>query len=66
MLLFLIDLLVVLCLAAQVAIAAYFLYLVYWLFELPRDETPAPVLPDELLLAVRAAARRDTGARPAR
>lgn len=48
MLLFLIDLLVVLCLAAQVAIAAYFLYLVYWLFELPRDETPAPVLPDEL------------------
>ncbi len=48
MLLFLIDLLVVLCLAAQVAIAAYFLYLVYWLFELPRDETLAPVLPDEL------------------
>ncbi len=48
MLLFLIDLLVVLCLAAQVAIAAYFLYLVYWLFELPRDETPAPVLPDGL------------------
>lgn len=48
MLLALIDLLVLLCLAAQVAIAAYFLYLVYWLFELPRDETPAPVLPDEL------------------
>ncbi|MDB5487368.1 MAG: glycosyl transferase [Reyranella sp.] len=48
MLLALIDLLVVLCLAAQVAIAAYFLYLVYWLFELPREETPAPVLPDEL------------------
>lgn len=48
MLLFLIDLLVVLCLAAQVAIAAYFLYLVYWLFELPRDETPVPVLPNEL------------------
>ena len=48
MLLFLIDLLVLLCLAAQVAIAAYFLYLVYWLFELPRDEKPAPALPAEL------------------
>ena len=37
MLLFLVDLLVILCLAAQFAIAGYFLYLVYWLFELPRD-----------------------------
>ncbi|WP_428681165.1 glycosyltransferase family 2 protein [Reyranella sp.] len=48
MLLFLIDLLVFLCLAAQFAIAGYFLYLVYWLFELPRDETAAPSLPEEL------------------
>ncbi len=48
MLLFLIDLLVFLCLAAQFAIAGYFLYLVYWLFELPRDEAPAPSLPEEL------------------
>jgi cellulose synthase/poly-beta-1,6-N-acetylglucosamine synthase-like glycosyltransferase len=48
MLLFLIDLLVFLCLAAQFAIAAYFLYLVYWLFELPRDEAPAPTLPAAL------------------
>lgn len=48
MLLFLIDLLVFLCLAAQFAIAGYFLYLVYWLFELPRDESPAPSLPEPL------------------
>lgn len=48
MLLFLIDLLVFLCLAAQFAIAGYFLYLVYWLFELPRDESPAPSLPETL------------------
>lgn len=48
MLLFLVDLLVFLCLAAQFAIAGYFLYLVYWLFELPREEAPAPALPDEL------------------
>ena len=48
MLLFLIDLLVFLCLAAQFAIAGYFLSLVYWLFELPRDEAPAPSLPEEL------------------
>ena len=48
MLLFLIDLLVFLCLAAQFAIAGYFLYLVYWLFELPRGETARPSLPEEL------------------
>lgn len=48
MLLFLIDLLVFLCLAAQFAIAGYFLYLVYWLFELPRDEAAAPSLSEEL------------------
>ncbi|MBP6768443.1 MAG: glycosyltransferase [Reyranella sp.] len=48
MLLFLIDLLVFLCLAAQFAIAGYFLYLVYWLFELPRGEAPAPSLPEDL------------------
>jgi cellulose synthase/poly-beta-1,6-N-acetylglucosamine synthase-like glycosyltransferase len=48
MLLFLIDLFVFLCLAAQFAIAGYFLYLVYWLFELPRDEAAAPSLSEEL------------------
>src|SRR5262245_49697339 len=48
MLLFLIDLLVFLCLAAQFAIAGYFLYLVYWLFEMPRDDAAPPALPDEL------------------
>jgi len=48
MLLFLIDLLVFLCLAAQFVIAGYFLYLVYWLFVLPPDETVRPSLPDEL------------------
>ena len=35
MLLFAIDLIVFLSLAAQFAIAGYFLYLVYWLIELP-------------------------------
>ena len=48
MLLFLIDLLVFLCLAAQFAIAGYFLYLVYWLFELPREEASPPSLPADL------------------
>ncbi|WP_425066423.1 glycosyltransferase family 2 protein [Reyranella sp.] len=48
MLLFLIDLLVFLCLAAQFAIAGYFLYLVYWLFELPREEAPPASLPADL------------------
>jgi len=48
MLLFLIDLLVLLCLAAQFAIAGYFLYLVYWLFVLPPDETMRPSLPEAL------------------
>ena len=37
MLLLAFDLVVVLCLAVQFAIAGYFLYLLYWLFELPRD-----------------------------
>ncbi len=48
MLLFLIDLLVFLCLAAQFAIAGYFLYLIYWLFELPREPSGRPALPAEL------------------
>ena len=38
MLLLAFDVVVLLCLVAQFAIAAYFLYLVYWLFEL----SPAP------------------------
>jgi cellulose synthase/poly-beta-1,6-N-acetylglucosamine synthase-like glycosyltransferase len=48
MLLFLADLVVLLCLIAQFAIAAYFLYLVYWLFELPREAAPTPALPEDL------------------
>jgi cellulose synthase/poly-beta-1,6-N-acetylglucosamine synthase-like glycosyltransferase len=42
-LLFAVDLLVVLCLAVQFAIAGYFLYLVYWLFELGPAAPEAPV-----------------------
>lgn len=43
MLLLALDLVFVLCLAVQFAIAGYFLYLLYWLFELPPavPETPA-------------------------
>ncbi|WIM13081.1 glycosyltransferase family 2 protein [Enhydrobacter sp.] len=48
MLLFLIDLVVVLCLAAQLGIAAYFFYLLYWLAGLPRAVEASPPLPDEL------------------
>ncbi|TAJ33974.1 MAG: glycosyltransferase [Reyranella sp.] len=48
MLLALIDLVVLLCLAAQFAIAGYFLYLIYWLFELPPTRQETPALPDEL------------------
>lgn len=48
MLLFLVDLIVFLCLLAQFAIAGYFLYLIYWLFELPADDAPAPALPADL------------------
>jgi cellulose synthase/poly-beta-1,6-N-acetylglucosamine synthase-like glycosyltransferase len=36
------DTIVLLCLATQFAIAAYFLYLVYWLFELPAAPESAP------------------------
>ena len=42
MLLLAFDAIVLLCLAAQFAIAAYFLYLVYWLFELPAAPENAP------------------------
>ena len=48
MLLFLVDLIVFLCLLAQFAIAGYFLYLIYWLFELPAEEAPEPALPADL------------------
>jgi cellulose synthase/poly-beta-1,6-N-acetylglucosamine synthase-like glycosyltransferase len=47
-LLIVIDLVVVLCLLAQLAIAGYFLYLLYWLADLPRAEGAAAPLPDEL------------------
>jgi len=48
MLLSAIDLIAFICLAGQFAIAGYFLYLVYWSFELPPDERPLPALPAEL------------------
>lgn len=48
MLLFLVDLIVFLCLLAQFAIAGYFLYLIYWLFELPAEDAPEPPLPADL------------------
>jgi len=48
MLLSAIDLVVFLSLAAQFAIAGYFLYLVYWLIELPPADSVLPPLPDEL------------------
>lgn len=48
MLLFLIDLVIVLCLAAQLGIAGYFFYLLYWLAALPHREKGSPPLPDEL------------------
>ena len=43
MLLSALDLIVVLCLAVQFAIAGYFLYLIYWLAELPPAPGDAPV-----------------------
>ena len=48
MLLALIDLVVLVCLAAQFAIAGYFLYLVYWLYGMPAADTVPPALPDDL------------------
>lgn len=46
MLLFVVDLIVALCLAVQFALAAYFLYLVYWLNALPA-RAGASALPPE-------------------
>ena len=48
MLLMALDLVVVLCLAVQFAIAGYFLYLIYWLFELPVASPEAPVPAEDL------------------
>ena len=48
MLLAVIDLIAFLCLAAQFEIAGYFLYLVYWSFELAPSETATPELLAEL------------------
>ena len=48
MLLAVIDLIAFLCLAVQFVIAGYFLYLVYWSFELPPADAVLPALPDEL------------------
>jgi cellulose synthase/poly-beta-1,6-N-acetylglucosamine synthase-like glycosyltransferase len=47
-LLALVDLVVLLALAVQFAIAGYFLYLVYWAFELPPREAAPVALPEEL------------------
>ena len=46
MFLFAVDLVVVLCLAVQFALAAYFLYLLYWSRTTPVDDAP-PALPAE-------------------
>ena len=48
MLLAVIDLVVFLCLVVQFVIAGYFLYLVYWSFELGPAEPARAELPDEL------------------
>lgn len=48
MLLLALDLVVVLCLALQFAIAGYFLYLLYWLFELPAALPEGPVPTEDL------------------
>jgi cellulose synthase/poly-beta-1,6-N-acetylglucosamine synthase-like glycosyltransferase len=48
MLLSAIDLVVLLSLAVQFAIAGYFLYLVYWLIEMPSAPAVPPALPDAL------------------
>jgi len=42
-----IDLVVFLSLVVQFVIAGYFLYLVYWLIELPPDDGATPGLPDD-------------------
>ena len=47
MLLSAIDLVVFLSLVVQFIIAGYFLYLVYWLIELPPDDGATPALPDD-------------------
>ena len=47
MLLSAIDLVVFLSLVVQFIIAGYFLYLVYWLIELPPDDGATPGLPDD-------------------
>jgi cellulose synthase/poly-beta-1,6-N-acetylglucosamine synthase-like glycosyltransferase len=46
--LLIIDLVVLLCLAVQFTLAAYYFYLLYWLAEAPEDESTPPALPAEL------------------
>lgn len=48
MLLSIVDLVVLFCLAAQFAIAAYYFYLLYWLADLPAGAPAAPALPEDL------------------
>jgi len=47
-LLFIVDLVVLLCLVVQFAIAGYFFTLLYWLTDEMPPEAPAPELPEEL------------------
>ena len=42
-----VDLALALCLAIQFAIAGYYLYLLYWMLELPPEVPAAPPLPAE-------------------
>jgi hypothetical protein len=52
MLLSAIDLIVFLSLAAQFTIAGYFLYLVYWLIELPAADAASPALPADFAVLI--------------
>jgi cellulose synthase/poly-beta-1,6-N-acetylglucosamine synthase-like glycosyltransferase len=47
-LLLLVDLVVVLCLAVQFTLAAYYFYLLYWLADAPDEEAPPSELPADL------------------
>ncbi len=47
-LLFVVDLALFLCLAFLFAVAGFYLWLLYWLFELPKVNPALPALPDEL------------------
>lgn len=48
MLLAAVDLVVLICLSALFVIAGYYLYLIYWLLEMPGEPPAVPELPEEL------------------